>query len=112
MIGEAEQRILLKYPWPGNVRELQNVLERAVIAGRSDRLDLRGMLPTLRGIRKERPQTDRILTEAEMNAIWEANIRRALEACSGRVAGRDGAAALLGIPPTTLSSRIRKSGIN
>ena len=110
-IGEAEQRMLLKYPWPGNVRELQNVLERAIIAAPGGRLELRGMLPGTRGGRKEAPQEERILTEAEMNAIWDANIRRALEACGGRVAGRDGAAELLGIPPTTLSSRIRKLGI-
>lgn len=110
-LGEAERRMLMKYPWPGNVRELQNVLERAVIAGQGNRLDLRGMLPATRGKRHEEPREERILTEAEMNAIWEANIRRALETCGGRVAGRDGAAALLGIPSTTLSSRIRKLGL-
>jgi transcriptional regulator of acetoin/glycerol metabolism len=47
-----------------------------------------------------------------MNALWDANIRRALEACGGRVSGRDGAAALLGIPPTTLASRLRRMGLD
>jgi transcriptional regulator with GAF, ATPase, and Fis domain len=53
----------------------------------------------------------RILSENEMDELQIANIKRALAACKGQVSGRHGAAELLGIPATTLSSRIRKLGI-
>jgi transcriptional regulator with GAF, ATPase, and Fis domain len=52
-----------------------------------------------------------VLTAAEMAALECANIRRALDACGWKVAGADGAARLLGMPPSTLSSRIKSLDI-
>lgn len=105
---------LLRYAWPGNVRELQNVIERAVITSRNGYLDLERALPeegdtippeALTATRfGEQP---RVLTAEEMQAFERDNILRALERCDGRVSGPQGAAALLGIKPTTLSSRIK-----
>jgi len=91
------------YPWPGNVRELQNVLERAAIlsSGRELRLPP-GALPARSG-GGGRPLT------------WEAHERAYLERLMrhtrGKVSGTDGAAALAGLPPSTLLSRLEKLGL-
>ena len=95
---------LQAYGWPGNVRELQNVLERAMILspGRELRLPS-GALPehTLRG--------------GERIPSWEdqdrAYLERLFRATSGKVSGAEGAAALAGMPASTLLSRAEKLGL-
>ena len=52
-----------------------------------------------------------VFTEAEMQALERTNIANALQRCHGKIYGEDGAAALLGISPTTLCSRIKKFGL-
>ena len=112
-LSEADERALLAYPWPGNVRELSNVIERAVITARDGRLDLaRG----LRGERRaesvaEAREPAAIRTDAEMRALERANLFRALEKTGWKVAGDDGAAALLGLSASTLASRIKSFGL-
>jgi formate hydrogenlyase transcriptional activator len=102
---EAMQR----YSWPGNIRELQNVIERGVILADSEvfRLDP-GTLPDDGRDSSEaaylEPQTSRDQQKAQIEAI--------LKETRGRVAGPDGAAARLGVPPSTLESRIRTLKIN
>ena len=54
---------------------------------------------------------DEILSASHLRSFEVANIRRALQACDGKVYGDQGAAALLGMKPTTLSSRIKSLGI-
>jgi PAS domain S-box-containing protein len=109
-------RLLRAYAWPGNVRELQNVVERAVILASGSELPLAramsGFLTPdapLASAPTEPP--DRVLTAREMEAFEAGNIRKALAACGGRVSGENGAARLLGIPPTTLSSRMKALGV-
>jgi len=99
-LSPASVRALESYAWPGNVRELRNVIERAVIVSTDGRLDLSHLL---------RPAEDegRILTATEFQALERDNLRRALEACGGRVSGAGGAAAMLGMRPSTLSSRMK-----
>jgi transcriptional regulator with GAF, ATPase, and Fis domain len=97
------------------VRELQNVIERAVITAQEGRLNLDRALPdaggeTLResGSREvTEDSSERILPIRELEQLERENILRALEATGWRVAGKDGAAALLGMNPSTLNSRIR-----
>jgi PAS domain S-box-containing protein len=113
-LDEAAKQRLRAYPWPGNVRELQNVIERAVITAEGGRLNLDRALPeagaAVRSI--ERPRDDeRILTVGELQELERANVVRALEACDWKVSGRDGAAAKLGMNPSTLTSRIKALGI-
>ncbi|HSE86932.1 MAG TPA: sigma 54-interacting transcriptional regulator [Candidatus Binatia bacterium] len=112
---ECKQR-LMGYPWPGNVRELQNVIERAVITSRDGRLNLDRALPDAGGhsIPEKRPAEEitaeiskRILRIRDLQHLERENILRALESTAWRVAGKDGAAALLGMNPSTLNSRIR-----
>ncbi|MEP0345306.1 helix-turn-helix domain-containing protein, partial [Rhodopirellula bahusiensis] len=56
-------------------------------------------------------ETDEIMTAAELRLFEANNIRKALQACGGKVYGDTGAAALLGMKPTTLASRIKSLGI-
>jgi PAS domain S-box-containing protein len=108
--------LLMRYDWPGNVRQLQNTLERALILSDGDHLDLARVMPApvSNGKGKHRTvemSTETIYTVEELRALARANMERALKATNGRIAGQNGAAQLLGIKPTTLSSRIRKFGL-
>ncbi len=97
------------YDWPGNVRELQNVLERAVILCDGDTL-----VVDETWLQHESPSPNaatRGLGRLDMNREKEM-IESALTECRGRVSGQDGAAAKLGIPRSTLESRIRSLKIN
>jgi PAS domain S-box-containing protein len=107
---------LKAYSWPGNVRELQNVIERAVITSRNGRLNLDRALPeSAREIGAEAALSaetpKRVRTAKELEELERANLVAALEATGWRVAGETGAAQLLGMKPTTLSSRIKALGI-
>ena len=105
---------MTRYDWPGNVRELQNVIERAVITstGRSLRFDLpaiSGAAPASTAAAVEAPA---IATDAEMKRRERANLLAALEETGWKISGPEGAAELLGVRATTLSSRIKKLGLD
>jgi PAS domain S-box-containing protein len=105
----ACQERLLAYPWPGNVRELQNIIERSLITCREGKIDLLPLLPLK--VAEGAPTVageERILTEAELLEIEKRNILRALDKAGWKVSGENGAARLLQVPPTTLTSRIKK----
>jgi PAS domain S-box-containing protein len=107
-------RLLTAYQWPGNIRELQNVIERALILSQSSRIDLARALPAAQGpISGTGTEGDpeRILTSREMEALERGNLLRALHAAGGRISGAHGAAALVGIPASTFSSRMKALGI-
>jgi PAS domain S-box-containing protein len=110
--GDIEQ--LKSHEWPGNVRELQNVIERALITSRGSGLDLAGALSGEARTGPPLPvnaETSPIRTVQELQELERDNIVRALEAAGGRVSGDRGAARMLGMNPSTLSSRIRALGI-
>ena len=93
---------LKAYPWPGNVRELQNVIERSVIVSDTDELavDERWL--------STRPAVDsRLGMSGALASHEKALIEDVLRAAGGRVSGPSGAAARLGIPRSTLESKIR-----
>jgi PAS domain S-box-containing protein len=115
-LSDEHKKRLRGYLWPGNVRELQNVIERGVITSRDGRLNLDRALPDaggdrIRDVEVQQTVTDevsqRILQLRELQQLERNNILRALESTAWRVAGKDGAAALLGMNPSTLNSRIR-----
>jgi PAS domain S-box-containing protein len=117
-LTEESLRRLQAYAWPGNVRELQNVIERAVITARDGRLNLDRALPESVGAVTSAPSTQindegnhRIRTAKELEQLERQNIIAALETAEWKVAGDNGAAQLLGIKPTTLSSRMKALGI-
>ena len=102
---------LRAYAWPGNVRELQNVLERASILARQGHRGIRLPSTPSRGAPAVASSATSYRSEAEMKALEVENLRRVLEAAGGRVHGPDGAAARLGIPGTTLVSRLKRHGL-
>ena len=102
-IDELAMAALCAYPWPGNIRELQNVVERAVILARGSVLGLGDF--ELPSFRSEPPRPLRAGNE-------RLQIEEALAASRGRVYGDGGAAEGLGVPPSTLESRIRRLGID
>lgn len=108
--------LLKRHNWPGNVRELQNTLERALIVSSGQSLDFSDLITaneeaeyTLEELHSEDGRD--ILTIEQFRELEKRNIELALKASSGRVSGGSGAAALLGMKPTTLSSRIKALGI-
>ena len=109
-LSEGALERLRGYAWPGNVRELQNVIERGVIVSTGGVFDIERALP---GPAPPPPaqKATRVHTLSEMLALERANIERALAQTNSKVAGKTGAAALLGTHPSTLSSRMRTLGI-
>ena len=109
---------LLSYDWPGNVRELQNVIERAVITCGSGplRLDLPSTpvgqpSPTHPAVTAALGSDVGVIPEVERKQQERENILAALHQTHWKVYGQQGAAALLGIKPSTLASRIKKLGL-
>ena len=93
----ADLAALGRREWPGNVRELAAVIERAIILGDGQRLDMAQALGPEVG---PRPTDDR------------AAIEEAVARCLGRIEGPFGAAAALGVNAATLRSRMRRFGID
>jgi PAS domain S-box-containing protein len=108
-INRKSVDLLQSYFWPGNIREVQNVVERAVIVSESDVLWIdESWLSTESG--SAEPATgavSRLPPDREKKMI-----EAALTETRGRVSGASGAAVKLGIPSTTLESRIRSLKIN
>ncbi len=103
---------LKTYNWPGNVRELQNVIERAVITAMDGMLNLDRALPEASPAMPESSTTplsvaNTIRTAKELEELERANILRALETAQWKVSGEQGAAKLLGMNASTLSSRMK-----
>ena len=112
----SQIRQLQNYDWPGNVRELQNVIERAVITSHlgSLRLDIpsaesRPSAPAT-SLSKSREESE-VIPDKEMTRRMRDNMIAALKRSGGRIYGPGGAAELLGIRPSTLSTRIKKLGL-
>jgi transcriptional regulator with GAF, ATPase, and Fis domain len=107
-LTQANRKELQAYSWPGNIRELQNVIERAVILARGRPLRFHLEEPGAK-LQKERvpvPTTQKLWLESQ-----RASIKAALEKSGGKIYGKAGAAELLGLAPSTLSSRIARLGI-
>jgi formate hydrogenlyase transcriptional activator len=101
----AESMDRLKtYAWPGNVRELQNVIERAVILARSTVVEIEPQFLMTTASSSE-PSSN--LTDMERR-----HIVRVLESTHWRIYGPQGAAAQLGMNPSTLRSRMKKLGVS
>lgn len=103
-------RQLKQYDWPGNVRELENVLERAVITSQEPELRLPEPLVSVAAESSgETHSGDEWLQP--LKDVEKQHIQRALAWTKGRIAGPGGAAAILGLHPNTLRSRMQKLGV-
>ncbi|EGJ32552.1 response regulator receiver protein [Moorena producens 3L] len=113
-LNEGQLQLFKSYAWPGNVRELQNLLERAVIISKKGVIDWQTIIPHTKGQDGEslEANSDEIFTSQQMAALERENIKRALKRTNWRISGEKGAATLLNIPSTTLSSKIKALGIH
>ncbi len=118
----TDEAAMSAYPFPGNVRELRNVIERAVVMAKSSDRALtlhlpspkaRGALPPDRSASGERAASSEqsVLPVARIRDLERRNIINALRQCNGKVSGTGGAAALLGLKPSTLSYQMKAFGI-
>jgi formate hydrogenlyase transcriptional activator len=102
-IQKEAMKALQDYPWPGNVRELESIIERAVILCHGPVLSLADKLEISSSSLSAAVRT---LEESERNQIIKI-----LSETRWRIEGKDGAAAILGIHPSTLRARMHKLGI-
>ncbi|HEY2773959.1 MAG TPA: sigma 54-interacting transcriptional regulator [Candidatus Binatia bacterium] len=117
-VDPATMARLRDYPWPGNIRELENVVERAMIVSDGPVLEIDESLLAV----KSAPRADRedaarttTLTAAAGPTLGELErqrIEESLERCGWVIEGSAGAAAMLGLHPNTLRSRLKRLGIS
>ncbi|MBO9584948.1 MAG: sigma 54-interacting transcriptional regulator [Flavobacterium sp.] len=94
--------------WPGNVRELENMVERSILFAKGEKI-------------KEMAFSEIVITDSNvlekelciktLQEVEKEHILKVIKKCNGRISGPQGAAVLLGLPSTTLASRMRKLGI-
>ena len=102
--------LLQAYAWPGNIRELQNVIERSVIVNDTETFSVDESWLSRRPSSPDAPMQPNLLSR--LPAQERALIEAALRECGGRVSGPSGAAAKLGIPRSTLETKIKSLKIN
>ena len=101
------------HDWPGNVRELESVIQRAMITARGPLLQLAGGLRTpARAINSEVAEPETPARPRDLRSAEIAHITEVLEQCAWKITGQEGAAEKLGLPPSTLRSRMQKYGIS
>jgi transcriptional regulator of acetoin/glycerol metabolism len=100
-IAKSSMQALQAYPWPGNVRELKHVVESALITSKKNKLDF-DLPDTLS------PATRKLRSFEEMEREY---ILEVLKAKNWKIGGNDSASSILGLPPSTLRSRIKKLGL-
>jgi len=108
-IEKKTQKILQEYEWPGNVRELQNVIERAVTLSDSDTFAVDEAW-----LKREPAEVPH--ASVALNGLLLAHEKEVIEAAlaqtHGRISGPAGAATKLGIPDSTLETKIQRLGID
>jgi transcriptional regulator with GAF, ATPase, and Fis domain len=124
--SEETMRRLMKYPWPGNIRELQNVIERAVVLSRGERLELApdfgpavesAIPPEQRSPSNAVPHTDDTAPisggskSGSLVEVERQHIESVLAQTNWMIEGERGAAKVLNLSPSTLRSRMQKLGI-
>jgi len=109
-VNKKSLDLLQSYPWPGNIRELQNVIERSVIVCETENFSVDESWLSRRSLAFE-PKSQLDLS-AKLAAQEKEMIEAALRECGGQVFGPSGAAARLGMPRSTLESKIRSLKIN
>src|SRR5947207_3300269 len=100
-IRKKAMKALQDYSWPGNVRELQNVIERSLIVSETDEFSIDKSWVA------NQPRSPASRAPSVPSSGERERIEATLAQSKGRVAGESGAAAILGVPASTLESRIR-----
>lgn len=101
-------KMLMAHDWPGNIRELEHVMERSMLLSKSAVIkDI--LLPDADGRIPAAEQISNIKTIAENE---RSHILSVLKRCGGKISGPAGAAKILGVPATTLNSKLKKLNIS
>jgi len=113
LIDKKTLQLLQSYDWPGNIRELQNVIERSIILSSGDVFSVDELWLSKEASRPASRFEASAPFKVEVEPRSEREmIEAALAAARGRVSGPSGAAAKLGVPPSTLDHRIKALKIN
>lgn len=107
-ISESALKSLLSYQWPGNIRELENLIERSILLAKTNTIE-HIPLPAFDEVRINPNSNEWYFKTIHENE--REHIINVLEKCNGRIRGAGGASEILGLPPTTLASRMQKLGI-
>ncbi|MEM6524722.1 MAG: sigma-54 dependent transcriptional regulator [Bacteroidota bacterium] len=107
-LSARSMKKLISHDWPGNVRQLQHVIEKEMILSKDNVIDI-SLNPKGDFTKEKKMENAELKTLVEMEKFY---IKKALRKTKGRIRGKDGAAEILAINPSTLESRIRKLGIN
>lgn len=112
-LAEQDKVLLSRYQWPGNVRELQNIIERAVIITHDGTISWETLIPKSPSDAPTQNESieGRIYSSEEMIKLEKENILRALKKTRWKISGKNGAAAILQLKPTTLTSKIKALNI-
>jgi transcriptional regulator with GAF, ATPase, and Fis domain len=102
-IARGTMKMLMEYPWPGNIRELESVIERSVILCPGTVLRLAEKLTV--------PPSNMVDKKIKLEDVVRDHILTVLSESRWRIEGANGAAAKLGLHPSTLRSRMHKLGI-
>ena len=108
-IEKKTVELLQSYSWPGNIRELQNVIERSVVICEGETFSVDGSWLSLQPARSD---SDTPQLSEKIAAHEKQMIEAALAESKGRVSGPSGAAAKLGVPQSTLDSKIKSLKID
>lgn len=116
LLSKQQAGTLRTHHWPGNVRELKNVLERSVILTRGNRLRLDLAMKDEAPAEPDKIAADSdnhdYLTDAEFRQKEKENLKAVLHCANWRVWGPDGAAAMLGVKPSTFAYRMKTFGVS
>ena len=100
-ITDENMRELQQYAWPGNIRELRNLVERAMILATGPHLSIQVPRATVSGA----------IRSTKFEDVQREHIKNVLARVAWRIRGSGGAAEQLGLPPTTLETRMNKLGL-
>jgi PAS domain S-box-containing protein len=119
-VSKESQDLMVDYPWPGNIRELQNVIERSAILAQDNIVEVDdAILPIVSSnelLKSEQENMDQNQQYQSTNMTLSENERhfiiQTLDRVDWVIGGKKGAAEILGVPVSTLRSRMKKLGIN
>lgn len=104
-LTREQEEALENYPWPGNVRELRNVIERSILLSERNSINL--ALPVM----QDQQNKDIFSGTPTLDELQRRYIKQVIEMAGGRISGKNGASAILGMKRTTLNARMKKLGI-
>jgi transcriptional regulator with GAF, ATPase, and Fis domain/tetratricopeptide (TPR) repeat protein len=107
---QEDLEFLMKHDWPGNIRELEHVIEKAAVISNGSKLLIREIMPTI-STSDDQGLSSEEIKFSSLDDNERRHIMSALEKTKGKIYGKNGAAELLKINPSTLVFRIKKLGI-